>query len=1148
MSRMLYTTEDINGTIIPASAYILWPSSPLEVPVTDFSSNSTQWPMVAWAHGTSGGLQACAPSNYRNLQYHFQVPFTLALQGYVVVAPDYAGLGVGELPDGEVVGHPWAAFPAQANDIAHAITAARSAFPDYLKTDGPFVAMGHSQGGSAVWSFAERQVSKPIRGYRGAVAFAPPTDIINQARRARNYHAASVTKLWTNAFLSFQPPIIKGVTVAYPDMNLSGLTDVGRDRWVNVQEAVQGCLPTKQVSSFGVPLAETAHRNWTEHPSVLEFERRTAVGRRPFKGPLLILSGDVDSITDIENLRDVVRDTCRMEIIGNQTGLEFLEYKGQNHFPVIQASQGRWLAWINERFSSPTAKNTVSGSSSSSYNESIIYGSNGTTTITSNGTAPAVVVLDFGQNVEGIPTFEVVSASGDTSSFEISYGESRTAIDLYMSDGPLSLAAAADTYRVNQYNITGPSVISNRLIQGAFRYQKLNLSSPGTLKLKNIGVKPTTSTTPLTRLPGSFECSDEDLTRIWHTGARTVQLTEIPKNSIPDFLQVTNEGAYAESAAPQALSGTVAPQLLSYSLDLQAKPVKGGFGVSVLCDTLNSCIYISFDLVHHVVTAHAGSTALDTQLAMADLPTNITLGAWHAVHITADVTSIAVTLNSQPVLSLTQTARFFGSFGFGASFGHAAYFRNLTATTPAGEIIYTSPLTDESFLPDFLMGGNPVDTVVDGSRRDRIAYTGDLDVALGAAFASTFGTDFIDGSLELLGSYQALPGFFIPNAKIQQEPLKQPLEANMTGLIGYSFNFVNALAQNYEMRGNVTFAREWAPRIVRMLDWADSQTLPNGLFNISDASIGGDWNYYDPVQPGAVTKFNTVYAYSLQQSLELLQDAGVDVAGYRARLERLRAAINENLWGEDLGAYVMSDSFRTAFAQDANALAILAGVPASTSASSSILSTLAAGLALPSGPLAFSNATAEAGWAQKISPYASAYHLRAAFSVGDASSALTLLKTLWAPMADPKNGNYTGCFWETLNPDGTPGLGLPTSLCHGWSAGPTAELSRHILGVQPTAPGFTGWKVEPQTLGLQWAKGRYPTVIGDVGVDWRFENGLLRMKVESPATSKGVVYLPQPLVTPLERSVIRVNGIVTNGTQFDVKGGDVFVLTQEHCE
>ncbi|KAF6808965.1 condensin complex component cnd1 [Colletotrichum sojae] len=777
---------------------------------------------------------------------------------------------------------------------------------------------------------------------------------------------------------------------------------------------------------------------------------------------------------------------------------------------------------------------------------SVIYATNGTTTITSNGTAPAVVVLDYGQNVEGVPTFEVISASGDTSLFEVSYGESRPALDKYMSDGPLPLAAAMDTYRVSQYNITGPQIFTNRLIQGAFRYQKLNLSTTGVLALRNIGVKPTTSTTSLSELPGFFECSDEDLTRIWSVGARTVQLTEIPKDTIPDFVQVTEEGAYAESSAPQALGSAAAAQLLNYRLDFQVKPAKGGFGFSVLSDTLNNAVYISVDVVNKAVTAHAGSTTFDAQLSAATLPANLTLelGTWHSVRAIVDITDVKVSIDGVEVLILSQTARFFGSFGFGASFGHAAYFRNITATTPAGEVIYSHPLTDRSFLPDFFMGTNPADTIVDGSRRDRIAYTGDLDVAVGAAFASTFGTSFIDGSLDLVGSYQLTPGFFVPTAKIQQAPLAAPVDANITGLIGYSFNLVTAAAQNYEMRGDVAFAQAWAPKIVAMLDWADSQTLPNGLFNLSDVSFGGDWNYYDPSQSGVVTKFNVVYAYALQQSIRLLEDAGYNATIYGKRLDRLRAAINSRLYSPDLGAYIMSPAMETGISQDANALAILAHVvhPANAPA---LLATMSTALSAPGGFLAFSEPAVAAGWAEKISPYASAYHLRAALESRDASVAMALLKTKWAPMADPTNANYTGCFWETLDPDGTPGLGLVTSLCHGWAAGPTAELSRHVLGVQPTAPGFAEWKVEPQTLGLEWARGRYPTVLGTFNVEWRFEDGLLTMRVESPVgTSKGTVFLPQPLLTPLEKSTIRVKGVVQNGTQFELLGGQDFVLSQ----
>lgn len=172
-----------------------------------------------------------------------------------------------------------------------------------------------------------------------------------------------------------------------------------------------------------------------------------------------------------------------------------------------------------------------------------------------------MIVLDYGANVEGLPIFQVLPATGNTSGLEITYSESREVLDsFYMvrpslevpsiyadfydrANGPLALAAAMDTYRVNRYNISEPLVRTNRLVQGGFRYQKRNLSTAGELVLENVGVKPTIPTTPLDRLPGYCELSNEVLNRIWTVGARPVQLNDTPANSVPPFWQVSPEGA-----------------------------------------------------------------------------------------------------------------------------------------------------------------------------------------------------------------------------------------------------------------------------------------------------------------------------------------------------------------------------------------------------------------------------------------------------------------------------------------------------------------------------------------------------------------------------------------------------------------------------
>ncbi|OLN89660.1 hypothetical protein CCHL11_10393 [Colletotrichum chlorophyti] len=547
--------------------------------------------------------------------------------------------------------------------------------------------------------------------------------------------------------------------------------------------------------------------------------------------------------------------------------------------------------------------------------------------------------------------------------------------------------------------------------------------------------------------------------------------------------------------------------LMTYNVDFEVKSLVCGFGFSILSDTLNSGIYISCDVSGRHIAAYAGSTTFGTDpLAQANLPANLTIGldSWHSVHAMAAITEISISIDGVTVMSFSQTARFFGALGLGASLG----------TAPSS---VTCP-----FLPDFFMGTNPYEIVLNGSRRDRIAYTGDLDIAGGAALTSTHNLASIIGSLDLLGSYQALPGFFIPNAKIQQEPLAEPLQVNTTGLIGYSFNFVTAVASMYMQIGDAAFAGKWAPKLQKMLDWADAQTLENGLFN-----------------SGVVTKFNVLYAYALQECLPVLVAGGIYSSVYQGRLEKLRSAIDTQLWSEELQGYYVSQDLKTALAQDSNAIAILAGVNIDPRISSeTILSSLFTHLMTPSGPHAFSDATFEAGFRPLVSPYSSSYHLRAAFASQNGDSAMEFLNKLWWPMADTANVNYTGTFWETLDGEGKPCLGYMTSLCHSWAAGPTVELSRYVLGAMPTQPGWSRFSIALMTLVLGAASGSVPTLNGAINFQWNIEqDDLLHMKITAPRGLVGTVTLPCALRVPVDASTFIANRKPLTGPTFDIKGG-----------
>lgn len=64
--------------------------------------------------------------------------------------------------------------------------------------------------------------------------------------------------------------------------------------------------------------------------------------------------------------------------------------------------------------------------------------------------------------------------------------------------------------------------------------------------------------------------------------------------------------------------------------------------------------------------------------------------------------------------------------------------------------------------------------------------------------------------------------------------------------------------------------------------------------------------------------------------------------------------------------------------------------------------------------------------------------------------------------------------WESYEPT--------ASLCHGFSASPTWQMSRRVLGVHPLEPGYAAIGVSPDLADLEWAEGTFATPRGDIQV------------------------------------------------------------------
>ncbi len=154
-----------------------------------------------------------------------------------------------------------------------------------------------------------------------------------------------------------------------------------------------------------------------------------------------------------------------------------------------------------------------------------------------------------------------------------------------------------------------------------------------------------------------------------------------------------------------------------------------------------------------------------------------------------------------------------------------------------------------------------------------------------------------------------------------------------------------------------------------------------------------------------------------------------------------------------------------------------------------------------------------------LSTFYGYYVLEARAAAGDIRGALEVIRAYWGGMLD--FGATT--FWEDFDLAWTrnasridefpePGRddlhadfgaycykGLRHSLCHGWAGGPTAWLTRHVLGLRPEAPGCARVRIAPRLGDLDWAEGVLPTPRGPLRVrHTRNQDGTVRTEAEVP--------------------------------------------------
>ncbi|WP_072806930.1 lipase family protein [Rhodococcoides yunnanense] len=178
------------------------------------------WPVIGWAHGTSGLADDCAPSlvGPADADRDRQYLGTWLGQGYAIAATDYVGLGTpGLMPylDGKVSAH----------SVVDSVKASRQV-EDSLSNK--WVVVGQSQGGGAAITTGRyaTEYGGPELDYRGAVGTGVPANIeLALLPLGPGILPVAAGKGLTTYLLY----ILAGLRYAHPEIDLNSyLTEQGR--------------------------------------------------------------------------------------------------------------------------------------------------------------------------------------------------------------------------------------------------------------------------------------------------------------------------------------------------------------------------------------------------------------------------------------------------------------------------------------------------------------------------------------------------------------------------------------------------------------------------------------------------------------------------------------------------------------------------------------------------------------------------------------------------------------------------------------------------------------------------------------------------------------------------------------------------------
>lgn len=276
------------------------------------------WPVIAWAHGSTGIARSCAPSLRRNLMHGSFLSMYVNL-GYAVVASDYTGLGTS-------FRNAFQDAPSNAVDVIASIPAARTAVP---QLGSRWIVMGVAEGGLTAMAVAQKQSELRDSAYLGAVAIS---DLADERKMLSASSALQLTSLaygTKTVFPQFQPAEV--------------LTEKGLALYRAIE---QTCSDTGSVKDIAA--AEGLKPGWDGNALFRRYlDRSTPVANQAY-GPLLVITSQPNA-----KAPETISRMCKL---GDHVQWE--QYPENDPGRAIGDSVREQIAWTESRFAGRAAPTT----------------------------------------------------------------------------------------------------------------------------------------------------------------------------------------------------------------------------------------------------------------------------------------------------------------------------------------------------------------------------------------------------------------------------------------------------------------------------------------------------------------------------------------------------------------------------------------------------------------------------------------------------------------------------------------------------------------------------------------------------------------------------------------------------------------------